>query len=760
MKPKLSNYLLAESSKNRYVKTPSILNSKLRQAAKNLRENENIVIRKADKASIYVVLDKKDYLNKINNILSDSTKFIKLQKDPTNNLKIKANKLISTNNAAQNMLKLSKIVGDYQPGYIYGNVKTHKNNNPLRPIISQVLTPTYNLAKTLNNIITPYVPGAYMLESTNQFIDLLNSSECLGLTASLDVESLFTNVPIDDTIEIIIHNVYNHPTLHAPKISQNILKQLLQLCTKELPFKSPDGNIYKQLDGVAMGSPLGPCFSNFYMGSLESKIFQNSNLKPHIYGRYVDDIFLQIANEQQLIQLKNEFESRSVLKFTYELSVSNKLPFLDVLVDTNNHVFNTTVYKKETNKGFCLNANSECINKYKYSVISSYVTRAFKITKTWQDFHLECQKMKQILVNNNFTNTMVDQQIKNFLQQKLNNQKNQNSKDIINIFYQNQTHKNCHLDEKILKDIVKNNIRPNGKNKKININIYYKNNKTHSLVMKNNHSPPTSDLNKNNIIYEFTCPLEKTNSNNKCQGKYIGMTTTTLLKRLKAHKYNGSIKQHFIDHHNEKITQQHLEENTSIIDRATNRRQLYIKEALIISKSKPSINIQYSSFTQVLQLHSNGIKNNKSPSSKQDISPQVPENSILENINIENGNITQDSQTNLSTITLVPPASTSQAACNTQSSIPIQSTPNNPPNSTSTVKTSKLPKLQDYGTIQMTTVTTPHNNIILNNEQTSLSPAFHTEIHNLIILARQPVGSSPPNSSGENHNLAPEQKLQ
>ena len=52
----------------------------------------------------------------------------------------------------------------------------------------------------------------------------------------LDVESLFTNVPINDTIEIIIQNVYNYPTLAAPKISQNILKLLLELCTKELPF--------------------------------------------------------------------------------------------------------------------------------------------------------------------------------------------------------------------------------------------------------------------------------------------------------------------------------------------------------------------------------------------------------------------------------------------------------------------------------------------------------------------------------------------
>ena len=756
--PNISNYLLAESSKNRFVKTPSVLNTKLRQAAKNLRENKNIVVKKADKASIYVILDKKDYIDSMNNILSDQTKFIKLQKDPTNSFKIKANKLISINNAAQNMLKLPKIVGDYQSGYIYRTVKTHKNNNPLRPIISQVLTPTYNLAKTLNNIITPYIPGAYMLESTNQFIDLLNSNECIGITASLDVESLFTNVPIDDTIDIIIQHVYNHPTLHAPKISQNILKQLLQLCTKELPFKSPDGSLYKQVDGVAMGSPLGPCFSNFYMGNLENKIFENSNLKPNIYGRYVDDIFLQIANEQQLIQLKDEFESKSVLKFTYELSVHNKLPFLDVLVNTNNNEFHTTVYRKETNMGFCLNAKSECINKYKQSVISSYVTRAFKITRSWEDFHLECQKIKQILINNNFSNKMVDLQINKFLQQKLNNQKNLKIKDTINIFYKNQTHKNCHLDEKILKDIVKNNIKPTSKNKKININIYYKNNKTYSLIMKNNPSPPTSDLNKNNVIYQFSCPLQEPNSNNICNGKYVGMTSTTLLRRLTAHKYNGSIKQHFIDYHNEKIKQHHLEENTSIIDKATNRRQLLIKEALIISKLNPSINIQYSCFSQILQLHSSAIKNNKNSSSKQDMSPRAPENIniINKNINIDNGIISHDNitpaiqshgivmsaSTNPPTTTMSTKASTSQATCDMQAVRPRQSTHMTPPNSNqSSIQITS--NIQANGSTQPTSINImPHSSINSTNELTLISPALQNNINNVIRSARQKMGGS------------------
>ena len=70
-----------------------------------------------------------------------------------------------------------------------------------------------------------------------------------------------------------------------------------------------------------------------------------------------------------------------------------------------------------------------------------------------------------------------------------------------------------------------------------------------------------------------------------------------------------------MDHHKEKIKQHHLEENTTTIDKATSRRQLFIKEALIINKMDPSINIQYFCFSQVLKLHSGGTNNKKSSSS-------------------------------------------------------------------------------------------------------------------------------------------------
>ena len=123
--------------------------------------------KKADKTNIFVVLNKTDYHSKLQNILDDTTKFKKLDKNPTNQLKLKINKLIIANNAKLNSTKLPKIIGDYKPSYIYGTVKMHKPNHPLHPVISQIPTLIYELTKT--KLISPYLPSKYNIKSTHEF---------------------------------------------------------------------------------------------------------------------------------------------------------------------------------------------------------------------------------------------------------------------------------------------------------------------------------------------------------------------------------------------------------------------------------------------------------------------------------------------------------------------------------------------------------------------------------------------------------------
>ena len=64
----------------------------------------------------------------------------------------------------------------------------------------------------------------------------------------------------------------------------------MKLCTEGMFLYK--GKLYKQVDGVAMGSPLGPTLANWYMGTIEKKLFANHMPSyPKLYVRYVDDVF-------------------------------------------------------------------------------------------------------------------------------------------------------------------------------------------------------------------------------------------------------------------------------------------------------------------------------------------------------------------------------------------------------------------------------------------------------------------------------------
>ncbi|XP_076042001.1 uncharacterized protein LOC143025906 [Oratosquilla oratoria] len=408
------------------------------QASRELRNNPELIIRRV-KFSIYVLLNEDEYFSKIDHILSDTSKFKKISSDPTSKLNVKVNDLIPTNIAASVQLHTPPIVGEFSPGYMYGNVKTHKPNCPHRPIISQIPTPTHRLSKQLDNIITPYMPKKYSSKSINEFLDIIQSKQPQGVMTSLDVQILFTYVPVLQTVDIILNNVFRHPELPSPKITKrNILKKLLLARATEAPFRDPSGQLYYQVEGVAMGSPLGCTFADFYLCHLENKILQNSDLWPFTYCRYVDDIFVEVRSESHLIELQQAMESSSVLKFTYELSLHHKIPFLDVLISSEDDQYQTTVYRKKTDIGRCLNAASECPQRYKLSVIRAYLRRAFRNCSSWTLFHQELSRIKQILSNNGYSNTIIDNKTRIFMTRILAQQKQNHPPSKHLVCYKNQ----------------------------------------------------------------------------------------------------------------------------------------------------------------------------------------------------------------------------------------------------------------------------------------------------------------------------------
>ena len=75
-----------------------------------------------------------------------------------------------------------------------------------------------------------------MVESTHEFINIIKATNDASMIASLDVESLFTNIPVIETIEIILRNVYDNDAIAPPLIPKDILRELLKTCTTENPF--------------------------------------------------------------------------------------------------------------------------------------------------------------------------------------------------------------------------------------------------------------------------------------------------------------------------------------------------------------------------------------------------------------------------------------------------------------------------------------------------------------------------------------------
>ena len=96
---------------------------------------------------------------------------------------------------------------------------------------------------------------------------------------SFDVKSLLTNVPFEETVDIILDKTYDEKKLET-KIPRN-MKYLLYLCTKHVHF-TYGGKIYIQIDGVAVGSPLGPLLANIFMISLEEAILPIREIQIHI----------------------------------------------------------------------------------------------------------------------------------------------------------------------------------------------------------------------------------------------------------------------------------------------------------------------------------------------------------------------------------------------------------------------------------------------------------------------------------------------
>ena len=128
------------------------------------------MIRMADKTATFLLMNTDECLKKIIDRLSDILKFIRIMRNPVEEIIRRSSGII-----------------------IYRTVKTYKPSNPFCPIISKIPSCTFTVAKALTRILPPYVPSRYSLKSSTGLLQVLRKRPCGGIIASLDMESLPTS---------------------------------------------------------------------------------------------------------------------------------------------------------------------------------------------------------------------------------------------------------------------------------------------------------------------------------------------------------------------------------------------------------------------------------------------------------------------------------------------------------------------------------------------------------------------------------------
>ncbi len=127
------------------------------KALKSLKKDKSRMVLTADKGNCFVVMDTEDYVNKCNQVLSDTETYERLDNDPTSKYHKKlCDKLMAIKKRGEpSQEKYQKLrpSGRYTPPpKFYGSPKIHKKGVPMRPIISSIATLAYNVAKSLTDI--------------------------------------------------------------------------------------------------------------------------------------------------------------------------------------------------------------------------------------------------------------------------------------------------------------------------------------------------------------------------------------------------------------------------------------------------------------------------------------------------------------------------------------------------------------------------------------------------------------------------------
>ena len=604
-KRKLKSLALTSlKSYNRKKKKLENITEEEHSALLQLTSLEDIIIMKADKGNVIVLVNKNDYIRKMESMLDDTSKF-----QPISFTKLNGDlrHLLDKEDEVKLFLKTLQekdIISDQDfakivpvgssPGILYGLCKVHKDVPsgdtcpPFRPILSAIGTVSYNLAKYLVPILEPITTNQFVCKDSFSFAAEVRNQNPDGFMASFDVSSLFTNIPLDETIEICVKKLFGRKRKFKG-FTRMEFRTFLQFAVKDNLILF-NGKYYIQIDGVAMGSPLGPTLANVFLCYWEEIWLDKcpTQFRPLYYRRYVDDTFLLFSSQSHVNKFLKYMNTRhDNIDFTHEIEIDDRLAFLDVLVTREESGLITSIYRKPTFSGLYTNFNSFISDKYKTGLIYCLLFRIFTLTVDWAKFHEEVRYLRDIFRKNQYPEHYFDRCLKFFLNNKLNpdtSKKIEKQKLIISLPFVGKYSNDL---KKKLSSFASSHLKPEFK-----ITVVWSSCRSIRSFFSFKDRLPLHLRSK--ILYQFTC--------DGCNSIYIGKSKRHFLVRAYEHlglsyrtgkrlTYNPQCSNNtaVLDHINQSDQCCGTLDSFRLIGGARNDFFLKIKESLLIKKVKPSL---------------------------------------------------------------------------------------------------------------------------------------------------------------------------
>lgn len=522
LRNKLCN-ILTNHRKMRGKKTTfdTILHMQIEKTKQYLKENPDILVLNADKGNVTVLMNKNDYIHKMETLLNDNGTYQILKEDPTNKIEAKCNRLITqwknqefiTIHTAKRLRRYNSLIAK-----MYGQIKIHKEGNPPRPVVASIQSPTYNLSKWYAEILKNVTGKTRRsIKNSTQFKEKMDNVRLPDgyVLVSLDVISLFTKIPKELVYLALDKNwfkIKKHTTLPKNEFIRGI-KMIMENCTFSF-----NGTIYEQIFGSPMGSPVSPVLADLVMEMLEDEVLKKLNFRLPFYSRYVDDssTACPLNKTDELRRIFNSYNEN--LQFTIEVEKDDKIPFLDCMLHRQkNGLIKTNWFHKNTWSGRYLNFHSHLPFNYKRNTIMILTDKVLKLAD--RTFHDENFKLiVETLKKNGYPEKLITSTMEKTIQQNAKpSNKTKNSKEkFVSVPYIKGVF------EKIKPLFEKENIKVVGKG---------------SNNLKKNMFSQIKDkipINKqSHVIYSVKC---------SCDSVYVGQTMRHLEKRIADHQYHTRTK--------------------------------------------------------------------------------------------------------------------------------------------------------------------------------------------------------------------------